>query len=421
MAMATGFSNQDPSALAENRSSAQKIAWDMAMNAPNTAGANQPTNNIDSQKNLNFNAWAPQSNPQPQIITPPTPAPEIPEMPSAASAFDQFLIANGIDPRTGLPQDATNEWGDTFRADNAPPKAKPSGSIRDAVTRGGAGQAIAGIGTSMLMGGPVGMAMSNALPSNLGLIGGVLSGGGAFGSGKGEDQRQRDAWRRDMQQLGLIDENYQVRLPNGTYFDMGKDGNARLANGLRYYETDTNNPVTEHVIGMTKPIAAVLTAGDDRLSGDITAYLTNAAMQNGGTYEGARQAVVSMLRDLGINKVETLVDELQQLRASGAIDETRFNELQANALALSKKRKDEAIRTANAAIQQRQQPQVAQNPEQAAEQSPLLKMGNQQNAQSSRQTANGPQMAAILEMIRARQQQNPRNAAISTYSNARQK
>lgn len=434
--MAQGLFETDPLSSAENRSTAQQVAWDLALaNNQRQPVVTQQTSPVDQQKALDFNAWVPQNSPQPQIITPPVAAPE-PE-PAADSGWESFLRAQGIDPATGLPADAVNQWGDTFQVGNEAPQGKPSGGLRNTIQNSGVGQAIGG-GIGMMVGGPIGAA---ALGGTLGGVAGAISGGGAFGSGKGESQQQRDAWRREMQGLGFIDENYQIRLPNGTYFDMGKDGGARLANGLRYYETDVNNPVTEHVINMTRPLAAILTAGDEKLSADITAYLTNAAMQNGGTYEGARQAVVGMMRDLGIRKVETMVDELQQLRASGAITEEEFTLLNDNALALGKKNRDEAIRTATQSIAQQQAARAAAETagqtlgEATGDETrkgasllktiPIAQQFKQQQQQSS--TPSGMRMANVLQTLRSRQgiqgggSDSEEKPEIRTYSNPRYK
>lgn len=110
---------------------------------------------------------------------------------------------------------------------------------------------------------------------------------GTFGSKKSGDQLQRDQVRKALQEGGFFGEgkdDWTLDNPDGTGFDVGKDGGARLDDGRRYYELDmaSENPVQGQAIGAVNPLAYLITGGDEKLATSFAGYFTNTIMQGAG-------------------------------------------------------------------------------------------------------------------------------------------
>lgn len=95
-------------------------------------------------------------------------------------------------------------------------------------------------------------------PINMGLrLFGQKSVGRMLAGGKSDDQKRRDEFRSIAQRLGVADDNYKVNFSDGTSFDIGKDGGAKLANigenidgktERHYYDVDFSNPLAVSAI-----------------------------------------------------------------------------------------------------------------------------------------------------------------------------
>lgn len=106
-----------------------------------------------------------------------------------------------------------------------------------------------------------------------------------FGSGKDKDQLARDAVRKQMKETGFLgpDEgDYNITLPDGTVFDIGKDGDNKL------YNVDFNQAGVDGVVRAVDPLAAIMTGGDAKLSRDYAGYFTNASMGGADPLANAR-------------------------------------------------------------------------------------------------------------------------------------
>ena len=198
-----------------------------------------------------------------------------------------------------------NDWTDTT--------IKPGESFVHGAETG------AGIGATV--GGPVGAGIGAVIGGPVGVIGDI--GGKLFGGKKSKAQKKRDQIRGGLKEAGFLDDQNRIKLPDGSYFDMGKDGNARLSNGLRYYELDWKNPLVGKVVGLVNPLSAIVTGGDDALMADITAYLTNAAMSNASDYTSVRNNVLQFYHSMNVVPSQTAA-ELQTLLNEGAITEEEF-------------------------------------------------------------------------------------------------
>lgn len=117
-------------------------------------------------------------------------------------------------------------------------------------------------------------------------IGSKLMGGSfGLGGGKDKDQQQRDSVRDSLLQGKVIDNNYLLSNPDGSTFDIGKDGGARLEDGRRYF--DVNVDTQGNAIGAVNPLAYLITGGDEALATQFAGYFTNGITQGDGGKDGA--------------------------------------------------------------------------------------------------------------------------------------
>jgi len=170
------------------------------------------------------------------------------------------------------------------------------------------------IGTQILPG------WGTAIGAVVGGIAGFAS--SYFGSGKSKDQKARDQVRGALQQAGVIDEKYCLTLANGSKFDIGKDGGAKLTNmdgsERRMYEVDLNNPLSAQAVGLANPLAHLVSGGDKKLATAFTGYFTNAAMSNAASPDDVRQNMLAIFSKFNIGP-EQVMGALQQLGSAGKI------------------------------------------------------------------------------------------------------
>lgn len=154
-----------------------------------------------------------------------------------------------------------------------------------------------------------------------------------FGSGKSKSQQFRDSWRKAGQQSGFIDKDWNVGLAGGNKFNVGRDGQNRLANqdgGERFmYETDATNKATAEDIGRVDPLAEILAAkynknaspeDQEKARSQQAAYLTNAIQSQGDAVANAKQ----LYANAGLDR-ETAYQDVLDLIKSGKIDQARGN------------------------------------------------------------------------------------------------
>jgi hypothetical protein len=158
-----------------------------------------------------------------------------------------------------------------------------------------------------------------------GCVGAVLGGiSGLVKIGKHQDQVARDKVRSLMLENNIIDEDWNLRLANGSSFNIGRDGRNTLQNkdgSLRaLYEVDFSNPLTAEVIGMANPLAAILTGGEQKLMNDFAGYFTNAAISNADTLEAAQKNMLQIFKSFNIHPQQVVLT-LKSLIDSGKLDE----------------------------------------------------------------------------------------------------
>ncbi|MEY4668133.1 MAG: hypothetical protein RL518_832 [Pseudomonadota bacterium] len=150
------------------------------------------------------------------------------------------------------------------------------------------------------------------------LFGGLL---GCITTGKHKDQQVRDSVRDLLVQGGILNEQYQLQLPDGSLYDMGKDGGPREEfGGRRPYEIDLSNPLAQYAIGWMDPIIALLAPGNSKIRTDFVGYFTNAILTNAKDLNDVRRNVDFFLGKFGLSN-ETLANAVVQMAQAGAIDQ----------------------------------------------------------------------------------------------------
>ncbi len=143
-----------------------------------------------------------------------------------------------------------------------------------------------------------------------------------WGSGKDELQQQRDSLRTEMQELGLIDEDYTL---NGV--DLGKDGGFRFEDGRRIYELIPgmeDGAVIDGDIGEAagalNPLGFLVSRGDDSTQGYVTGMLYNA-LTGGDRNDGVSSNEVRELYDQAGLDQATAFEGINILHQSGQLTE----------------------------------------------------------------------------------------------------
>lgn len=158
------------------------------------------------------------------------------------------------------------------------------------------------------------------------------------GTSKGKDQGQRDAIRKVLVERGLIKggDDYNLNFKDGSKFDIGMDGGAKLTNEAgqerSYQDVDLADKRSGVAIAHVAPIAAIMGLDKDRAQ-DFTGYFTNATL-NGGADDKTSLARARELYDQ--NKIDqktalARIDELSKLDPEkGGIDAGTANVYRAN-------------------------------------------------------------------------------------------
>lgn len=227
-----------------------------------------------------------------------------------------FNVARGANQLVGAPvgEGSVQTMADlqSAQAMMRPQEAGLTGSME---TPGGVG-GIGGLseqagGLQSMLGGLGGGALTAALPiAGAGL--GLMALGEKFGiggSGKGKDQRRRDAIRSGLQDVGLVDENYNV-VVDGKKFNIGKEGGEEKQ---RAYNVDFEREGAGNAVADVQPLSAILTGESGKAAKDTTGFLANTILETG---EDPRK----LYDKAGIDQA-TAFEKIGQLRDSGEIDD----------------------------------------------------------------------------------------------------
>lgn len=169
----------------------------------------------------------------------------------------------------------------------------------------------AGIGTMILPG------VGTAIGAGIGAVAGTAL--SAFHkSGKGRDQKQRDAVRANLQKGGVIDDKYRLGLSDGSSYDIGKDGKEKLYN-FDPNSTDYTNQTAAYNI----PLSYLAGGGDQKLASDFTGYFTNAALSNAKDAASAKENVKAIASKFG--DVSQIKNSLKQLYDDKKLDQAKYD------------------------------------------------------------------------------------------------
>jgi len=148
-----------------------------------------------------------------------------------------------------------------------------------------------------------------------------------WGSSKGKDQVSRDAVRSMLQKnkfFGEGGDDYSLDNADGTSFDIGKDGGARLEGDRKYYDIDpsSQNPIQGQAIGAVNPLAYLITGGNEKLATNFAGYFTNTVMQGAGgeDYAVTNANALDKYKKAGFDTAEKAIAGIDDLVKAGKLD-----------------------------------------------------------------------------------------------------
>lgn len=140
----------------------------------------------------------------------------------------------------------------------------------------------------------------------------VTRGLGSVLDGKNKGQMMRDKVRDFLKEGGLLDENYNVELADGSKFDLGRDGSVRL---YEFDEAAKSDPYIQEQLKLVNPLAKILTGGDAELGGQFAGMFTNAIRSSGDPVANAK----AMYAKAGITNWDQARAALQELKTAGKL------------------------------------------------------------------------------------------------------
>lgn len=188
------------------------------------------------------------------------------------------------------------------------------------------------------IGAGVGGLVGGGMGTTIGLIGGLTGGAavgavaGHTGTGKNSGQLQRDEWRNGLRQAGIASKDHQVTLADGSKYDIGKDGGAKLVNKdgteRHTYEVDWSNPTTAESIPAAHlfAIATGLNPNDNdkfETFNNATSQALNAAQSNAATRYGVQDNIKSMLGNANIGPAQ-ITSQVDLLYAQNKISDQEY-------------------------------------------------------------------------------------------------
>lgn len=177
----------------------------------------------------------------------------------------------------------------------------------------------AGVGTLITPG--VGTAIGAGVGAVVGAIAGAA--GAYFGSSKKKPQMQRDAIRGVLQKNGILDENFQGTLADGTKVDMGKDGSY-----LKWSNIDKVAEAQPKAWGAAVPGADAIAAAYGfvgQKASDIAAWYARGAVSNAGDDPNiARANIQHFAKQQGLTP-QMIQGKLDEALKDNRINQTKYN------------------------------------------------------------------------------------------------
>ena len=144
------------------------------------------------------------------------------------------------------------------------------------------------------------------------------------GSGKSEDQQQRDKIRASLKSSGFLGdpgaEDWNIENADGSTYDIGKDGGAKRDNGMGYAEVDTKTQ--GNAIGAVNPLAYLITGGNEKLATNFAGYLTNSTTVGAGGKDAAvaNANALARYKAAGYDTAEKAIAGIDDMLKAGKID-----------------------------------------------------------------------------------------------------
>ena len=208
-------------------------------------------------------------------------------------------------------------------------------SIGAGVALASAGAATLGLTAAGASAGSVFPVVGTAIGAAVGLAAGLIAGN--TGSGKNTGQMMRDSWRGTLTSIGIASKddkkNVNVELADGSLYNIGLDGNAKLDNvdGVtkrNTFDVDWGNDVAVNSIP-TAHLFAIATGLDPTSNSSMdlfhraVAQSINAATSNTNTISGVNENFRYMMDKAGIDPRD-LGMQIESLRVQNKITEQEY-------------------------------------------------------------------------------------------------
>jgi uncharacterized protein YcfJ len=242
--------------------------------------------------------------------------------PAALGDCAGFGLSKGTTPGSKgcmpdlTPEAKTGAWGNIL------------GGILDIATSWGRSTPAKGAASGTAIGAAIGTLITPGFGTAVGAAIGAFAGGllGSIKTGKHEDQKVRDQVRAGLLQSGIISNDYKLTLADGSQYDIGLDGGAKVGpNGIRPYEIDNANPMAALAVNWLSPLVALFSKGDAKVQSDFVGYLTNAALSNAKSPEQLLANVTVIMKQFGVND-QALAQGVVEAAKAGLIDEPTARE-----------------------------------------------------------------------------------------------
>jgi hypothetical protein len=148
-------------------------------------------------------------------------------------------------------------------------------------------------------------ALTGALPNIALRMLGKPSLGEMSTTGKSMPQKQRDDFRGLLKETGVADENYHVKLADGSTFNIGLDGKTKYKNvgknvdgktERNAWDVDYSNPLSNYAVGKIDPMIRQIYGTDGKVKAEqYTGMLVNAVTSNAKTEEDVMANIKAMI------------------------------------------------------------------------------------------------------------------------------
>lgn len=132
-----------------------------------------------------------------------------------------------------------------------------------------------------------------------------------FGGKKDKDQQARDQYRSGLKDSGMLDDNYNLTLKDGSKFDFGADGSKGT------YNVDFSQQGIGGVVGSVNPLAAIMANGTGKQQNDLAGQFTNAVRSSGD----ARANAINLYEQAGLDR-DSAWKAVDDMVTSGKLDRT---------------------------------------------------------------------------------------------------